>query len=77
MGSLPADAGARNARQCAGHHRGLYIRLFESELVRRLTDRTTIGLKALVAGKPMSLYFVVPPHRMQAYVPPAVSETPH
>lgn len=45
--------------------------------MRRLTDRTTIGLKALVAGKPMSLYFVVPPHRMQAYVPPAVSETPH
>lgn len=45
------------------------LRLFESDLVRRLTDTTTIDLKGLVAGKPMSLFIIVPPHRIRAYAP--------
>ena len=44
-----------------------YLRLFESDLVRRLTDCTTIDLAGLIAGKPMSLYIIVPPHRIRAY----------
>ena len=45
------------------------LRLFDSELARRVTDTTTIDLEAFIAGEPMSLYFVVPPFRLMAYRP--------
>jgi len=44
-----------------------HLRLFDSDLVRRLTDTTTFDLDAFVAGKPMSLYIIVPPLRLSAY----------
>lgn len=46
-----------------------HLRLFDSALVRRLTDTTSIDLDALIAGKPMSLYIIVPPFRLAAYRP--------
>jgi type IV secretion system protein VirD4 len=46
-----------------------HLRLFDSELVRRLTDTTTIDIDALIAGEPMSLYIIVPPQRLSAYRP--------
>ena len=46
-----------------------HLRLFDSDLVRRLTDTTTIDLDAFIAGKPMSLYIIVPPLRLAAYKP--------
>jgi len=46
-----------------------HLRLFDSDLTRRLTDTTTMDLDALVAGKPMSLYIIVPPPRLAAYRP--------
>jgi type IV secretion system protein VirD4 len=46
-----------------------HLRLFDSELVRRLTDTTTIDLDAFIAGSPMSLYIIVPPLRLSAYKP--------
>ena len=46
-----------------------HLRLFDSDLVRRLTDTTTIDLDAFIAGKPMSLYIIVPPLRLNAYKP--------
>ena len=46
-----------------------HLRLFDSDLVRRLTDTTTIDLDAFIAGKPMSLYIIVPPLRLSAYKP--------
>lgn len=46
-----------------------HLRLFDSDLVRRLTDTTTIDLDAFIAGKPMSLYIIVPPLRLTAYKP--------
>jgi type IV secretion system protein VirD4 len=46
-----------------------HLRLFDSDLARRLTDTTTIDLDALLAGKPMSLYLIVPPYRLEAYRP--------
>jgi type IV secretion system protein VirD4 len=46
-----------------------HLRLFDSELVRRLTDTSTIDIPALVAGEPMSLYIIVPPSRIVAYRP--------
>jgi type IV secretion system protein VirD4 len=46
-----------------------HLRLFDSDFVRRLTDTTTIDLDAFIAGKPMSLYIIVPPLRFSAYKP--------
>jgi type IV secretion system protein VirD4 len=46
-----------------------HLRLFDSDLTRRLTDTSSIDVDALVAGEPMSLYIIVPPHRLSAYAP--------
>ena len=46
-----------------------HLRLFDSDLIRRLTDTTSIDLDAFIAGEPMSLYIIVPPHRIAAYSP--------
>ena len=46
-----------------------YLRLFDSDLVRRLTDTTSIDIDALIAGVPLSLYIIVPPLRLTAYRP--------
>jgi type IV secretion system protein VirD4 len=46
-----------------------HLRLFDSDLIRRLTDTSTIDLDALIAGEPMSLYIIVPPFRLTAYRP--------
>ena len=46
-----------------------HLRLFDSDLIRRLTDTSSIDIPALVAGKPMSLYIIVPPNRIAAYRP--------
>jgi type IV secretion system protein VirD4 len=46
-----------------------HLRLFDSDMMRRLTDTSSMDLEALVAGKPMSLYIIVPPLRLTAYRP--------
>jgi type IV secretion system protein VirD4 len=46
-----------------------HLRLFDSDLTRRLTDTTTMDLDGFLAGKPMSLYIIVPPSRLNAYRP--------
>jgi len=46
-----------------------HLRLFDSDLIRRLTDTTSIDLDAFIAGAPMSLYIIVPPFRLTAYRP--------
>jgi type IV secretion system protein VirD4 len=46
-----------------------YLRLFDTDLVRRVSDRTTIDLDGLIEGRPMSIYFIVPPYRLAAYAP--------
>ena len=46
-----------------------HLRLFDSDFVRRLTDTTTIDLDGFIAGKPLSLYIIVPPLRLTAYKP--------
>jgi type IV secretion system protein VirD4 len=46
-----------------------HLRLFDSDLTRRLTDSSTIDLDALIAGEPMSIYIIVPPLRLTAYRP--------
>jgi len=46
-----------------------HLRLFDSDLVRRLTDTTTMDLDAFIAGSPMSLYIIVPPARLNAFRP--------
>lgn len=46
-----------------------HLRLFDSDLTRRLTDTSTIDIDALIAGEPMSLYIIVPPFRLTAYRP--------
>ena len=46
-----------------------HLRLFDSDLTRRLTDTSSIDVDALIAGEPMSLYIIVPPFRLTAYRP--------
>ena len=46
-----------------------HLRLLDSDLVRRVTDTTTVDIDGLLAGKPISLYFIVPPFRLHAYRP--------
>jgi type IV secretion system protein VirD4 len=46
-----------------------HLRLFDTDLTRRLTDTTSFDLDAFIAGKPMSLYLIVPPFRLTAYAP--------
>lgn len=46
-----------------------HLRFFDSDLCRSLTDTTSLDLAALIAGEPMSLYIIVPPHRLMAYRP--------
>ena len=46
-----------------------HLRLFDSELTRRLTDTSTLDIDAFIAGKPMSLYIIVPFRRLAAYRP--------
>jgi type IV secretion system protein VirD4 len=46
-----------------------HLRLLDSDLVRSVTDTTTMDIDAFVDGKPMSLYFIVPPFRLHAYRP--------
>jgi type IV secretion system protein VirD4 len=46
-----------------------HVRFFDSDLVRRLTDTSSIDVEDLTAGKPMSLYIIVPPTRLSAYRP--------
>jgi type IV secretion system protein VirD4 len=43
------------------------LRLWESDLIRKLTSSTTFDLQALVDGAPMSIYVVAPPLRLTAY----------
>jgi type IV secretion system protein VirD4 len=46
-----------------------HLRLFDSELVRRVTDTSSMDVGALVRGEPMSLYIIVPPSRLTAFRP--------
>ena len=46
-----------------------HLRLFDSDLIRRVTDTTSIDLAGLVSGEPMSIYIIVPPYRLAAYRP--------
>jgi len=46
-----------------------HLRLFDSDLIRRVTDTTSIDLDALIAGESMSIYIIVPPLRLTAYQP--------
>ena len=46
-----------------------HLRLFDSDLVRELTEESTFDVDALIAGEPMSLYIIVPPSRLTAYRP--------
>jgi type IV secretion system protein VirD4 len=46
-----------------------HLRLFDSELTRKLTDTSSMDVDALIAGEPMSLYIIVPPFRLNAYRP--------
>jgi type IV secretion system protein VirD4 len=46
-----------------------HLRLFDSELTRRLTDTSSMDVSRFMAGEPMSLYIIVPPFRLNAYSP--------
>jgi type IV secretion system protein VirD4 len=46
-----------------------HLRLFDSDMIRRLTDTSSMDVEALVRGKPMTLYIIVPPQRLTAYRP--------
>ncbi len=58
-----------NTRPCVLGSALTHLRLFDSDLIRKLTDTSTINLDALIAGEPMSLYIIVPPLRLSAFRP--------
>ena len=62
---LPSE----NTRPCVLGSALTHLRLFDSDLIRKLTDTSTIDLDALIAGEPMSLYIIVPPLRLSAFRP--------
>jgi type IV secretion system protein VirD4 len=45
------------------------LRLFDSDMVRRLTDTSSMDISKLVEGEPMTIYIIVPPLRLNAYRP--------
>jgi type IV secretion system protein VirD4 len=59
----------KETRPCVLGCTQTHLRLFDSDLVRRLTDSTSFDLDAFIAGVPMSLYIIVPPIRLAAYRP--------
>jgi type IV secretion system protein VirD4 len=59
----------RETRPCVLGAVQTHLRLFDSDLTRKLTDTTTMDLDGFLAGKPMTLYVSVPPFRLQAYRP--------
>lgn len=61
--------GSENTRPSVLASTLAHLRLFDSDLVRKVTDTTTIDLDALIAGEPMSIYFIVPPLRLTAFRP--------
>lgn len=63
--NLPERETRPSVQASAQHH----LRLFDSQLVRRATETTSFDIDALIAGKPMTLYLIVPPHRLHAYRP--------
>jgi type IV secretion system protein VirD4 len=63
---IPAAPGSGDPAQRLGTGQS-HLRLFDSDLVRRLTDTTTMNIDAFIEGKPMSLYIIVPPARLTAY----------
>ena len=46
-----------------------HLRLFDSDMMRRLTDTSSMNVEALVGGEPMTIYIIVPPLRLTAYRP--------
>jgi len=46
-----------------------HLRLFDSQMIRRLTDTSTMDVAALALGEPMSIYIIVPPFRLKAFSP--------
>jgi type IV secretion system protein VirD4 len=46
-----------------------HLRLFDSQMIRRLTDTSSMDVVALALGEPMTLYIIVPPLRLNAYSP--------
>ncbi|HTV56939.1 MAG TPA: type IV secretory system conjugative DNA transfer family protein [Terriglobia bacterium] len=46
-----------------------HLRLFDSAMMRRLTDTSSMDVPALVLGEPMTIYIIVPPLRLKAYSP--------
>ena len=59
----------RETRPCVLGTVQTHLRLFDSDLVRGLTDSTSFNLDALIDGEPMSLYIIVPAHRLTAFSP--------
>lgn len=46
-----------------------HLMLWESDFIRKITSHTSFDLDGLIAGKPVSLYIIVPPLRLAAYAP--------
>lgn len=46
-----------------------HLRLWDTELVRRITNDTSFDLDMLIAGGPITLYIIVPPVRLAAFAP--------
>ena len=45
------------------------VEIFGTTLAKRVTDNTSFDLDGLVEGRPMTVYFIVPPDRIKAFAP--------
>jgi type IV secretion system protein VirD4 len=60
---------AENTRSSVMASVQTHLRLFDSDMARRLTDTSSMDVSKLVAGDPMTIYIIVPPLRLNAYRP--------
>lgn len=63
------QADTRNVQTSIRTTAQLHMRVFGAKQVDRATSRTSFSIDALKDGKPMSIYIVIPPNRLETYAP--------
>lgn len=61
--SLSAD----QTRSCILSVMHQHLRVFGSQAVQQATAKTSFSLDAVRAGEPLTIYFVIPPHRLRSH----------
>jgi type IV secretion system protein VirD4 len=57
----------RDTRPSIQSTAGQHVRLFGSEAVRRATDQSSFSLQDVIDGKPLTIYIVFPPNKLESH----------